>query len=258
MNRSEIYTRILNRMRYYDYQHGFIHSHINQEGGWDSHQEKCRSMILKAMDLYKPRKITAYGSGWLLELPLAEMLNKTDEIVLVDIIHPPDVYRQTEGIKKIKLVEDDVTGGLVEEVWKVAGKRNFFNKLNSLDRITIPEYNPAEDPGLVLSLNLLTQLEYLPLKLLKAKAKADEAEFMHFREEVQKSHMRFLLKHKSLLITDVEAVFTDVKGKASEKKTVFAEIPPGKVSSEWVWDFDLKHSDYNRKNSVLKIKAVIF
>jgi hypothetical protein len=258
MKHSDSYIRILNRMRYYDYQQGFIQSHINQQGGWDSHQEKCRNLILKAMDLYKPKRVTAYGSGWLLELPLAEMVENTDEIVLVDIIHPPDVYCQTEGMKKVRLVEDDVTGGLIEEVWKIAGKRTFLNKLPSLDQITIPDYKPAEDPGLVLSLNLLTQLEYLPLKLLKAKSKATEAEFEHFREEVQKSHMRFLSKHNSLLITDVETIYTDVKGNMSGKKTVFAEIPPGKVSEEWVWDFDLKYSDYNRKNSVLKIKAVIF
>ncbi len=257
MTHTESYRKILARMRYYDYQHGFIHSHIHQDGGWESHQERCRKLILKAMDIYEPVKVTAFGSGWLLELPLAEMLEKTGEIVLVDIIHPPDVYRQTRDMKKIRLVEEDATGGLIEEVWKKAGSRSFLNKLASLDDIVIPEYNPGEDPGLVLSLNLLTQLEYLPLKLLKAKSKASEAGFESFREEVQKSHMRFLTKHPSLLITDVAATYTDVKGNVSEKKTSFVEIPAGKASEEWIWDFDLKYSDYNRKSSVLKINAVI-
>lgn len=257
MSYNDSYKRILNRMRYYDYQHGFIHSHIYQEGGWETHQEKCRRLILKAMDLYKPKKVTALGTGWLLELPLAEMLEKTDEIVLVDIIHPPDVYRQTEGMKKIRLVEEDVTGGLIEEVWKIAGKRTFLNKLSSLDQIVIPDYNPEEDPGLVLSLSLLTQLEYLPLRLLKAKSRASETDFEHFREKVQMSHMRFLSKHKSLLITDITAVYTDVNGNTTEKKTAFAEMPAGKINEEWIWDFDLKFSDYNRKRSVLKIYAVI-
>ena len=258
MTHNDSYRRILNRMRYYDYQHGFIHRHIHQEGGWETHQEKCRRLILKAIDLYKPKKITALGSGWLLELPLSEMLERADEIVLIDIIHPPDVYRQTEGMKKIRLLEEDVTGGLIEEVWKIAGKRTFLNKLPSLDKIVIPDYNPEEDPGLVLSLNLLTQLEYLPLKLLKAKSRATEADFEHFREEVQKSHMRFLSKHKSLLITDITAIFTDIKGNISEKKTAFVDLPAGKINEEWIWDFDLKYSDFNRKRSVLKIYAVIF
>jgi hypothetical protein len=257
MTHSESFRKILARMRYYDYQHGFIHRHIHQGGGWESHQERCRKLILKAMDIYKPGKVTVFGSGWLLELPLAEMLEKTGEIVLVDIIHPPDVHLQTRGKKKIRLVEEDATGGLIEEVWKKAGRRSFLNKIASLDDIMIPDYNPVEDPGLVLSLNLLTQLEYLPLKLLKAKSKAAEADFERFREEVQKSHVRFLMKHPALLITDVTEVNTDVKGNVSEMKTAFTEIPAGKVSEEWIWDFDLKHSDYNRKSSVLKINAVI-
>lgn len=257
MTHNDSYKRILNRMRYYDYQYGFIHSHIHQDGGWTTHQEKCRNLILRAMDLYKPRRVTVLGSGWLLELPLVEMLEKTDEIVLVDIVHPPDVYRQTEGIKKITLVEDDVSGGLIEEVWKKAGKRTFLNRLTSLEQIIIPDYKPIQDPGLVLSLNLLTQLEYLPLKLLKSKSRANEEEYGRFREEVQKSHIRFLLKHQSVLITDIKAVYTDVKGNISEKETAFVEMPQGRISEEWIWDFDLKYSDYNRKKSVLKIYAVI-
>jgi hypothetical protein len=257
MTYSDSYKRILNRMRYYDYQHGFIHSHINQQGGWNAHQEKCRNLIMQAMEIYKPARVTVLGSGWLLELPLIEMLEVTEEIVLVDIIHPPDVYRQTRDLKKIRLVEDDVSGGLIAEVWKKAGKLSVLKKLPSLDNIVIPDYNPPGDPGLVLSLNILTQLEYLPLKLLKRKTNATEEEFEYFRHGVQESHLRFLLKNKSLLITDVATVYTDVKGNISEKKTAYVEMPRGKVTEEWIWDFDLKYSDYNRKSSVLRIYAAI-
>jgi hypothetical protein len=258
MTYTDTYKRILNRMRYYDYQHGFIRSHINQQGGWDDHQLRCRNLILKTVDLYKPERVTVLGSGWLLEIPLAELVEKTKEIVLVDIIHPPDVYQQTEGMKNVKLVEADASGGLIEEVWKKAGKRTLLNRLHSLDQIVIPEFTPEEDPGLVVSLGLLTQLEYLPLKLLKRKSKATEEEFELFRKKVQERHMKFLMKYKSLLITDVAKVFTDIKGNISEKKTTFVEMPKGKICEEWIWDFDLKYSDYNRKRTVLKIYAVIF
>ena len=257
MNYTDSYKRILNRMRYYDYQHGFIHSHINQQGGWNSHQEKCRNLIMKALNLYKPEKVTVLGSGWLLELPLAEMIDKTKEIVLVDIIHPPDVYRQARGMKKIRIIEEDVSGGLIEEVWNKAGKRTFLNKLSSLDQIIIPEYQPPEDPGMVVSLNILTQLEYLPLKLLKRKSRATEAELNHFREEIQKSHLRFVMKHNSVLITDVIAVYTDVSGNTSEKITALIPMPAGRITEEWIWDFDLKFSDYNRKRSVLNVTGII-
>jgi len=258
MTQSETYRKILTRMRYYDYQHGFLQRHITQQGGWASHQERCRKTILDAIGIAEPRRVTVMGSGWILELPLAEMLEKTDEIVLVDIIHPPDVYRQTEGMKKVRLVEEDITGGLIEEVWRKAGRRSFLNRLCSLDDIIIPDYEPADDPGLVISLNVLTQLEFLPLKLLRGKSTVREDEFDHFREEVQKSHLRFLMKHRSLLITDTTEVYTGPRGNITEKKTALVELPPGKISDEWTWDFDLKHSDYNRKSTQLRICALIF
>jgi len=74
-------------MGYYNYQNGLIIHHVNQEGGWESHQERCRSFILKALELYKPQKVTVLGSGWLLELPFAELIEQTEKVCLIDIIH---------------------------------------------------------------------------------------------------------------------------------------------------------------------------
>ena len=75
-------------MGYYNYQQGLINNFLVQENGWLNHQQKCRNFILKAIEYFKPGKITVLGSGWLMELPLIEMVEQTDEICLVDIIHP--------------------------------------------------------------------------------------------------------------------------------------------------------------------------
>jgi len=257
MTHDPSYRRILHKMGYYDYQQGLIYHHLNQEDGWNSHQQNCRNFILKAIEHYRPEKITVLGSGWLLDLPLAEMAEKTGKVILIDILHPPEVISQTSGIKNVQLIEQDITGGLIEEVWKKAGKRTYLNRLSSLDEIIIPEYQSADDPGLVISLNILTQLESQPERLLKKKSRATEAEFRHFRGEVQKKHLGFLKKHKSVLITDVAEFITDDNGKTSEKETIFTTMPEGKMKEEWIWDFDLLRSDFNKKSSVFKINALI-
>jgi hypothetical protein len=244
-------------MGYYDYQQGLICRHLNQRGGWDSHLERCRSLVLRALDMHKPDKVTVLGSGWLLELPLTEMIERTGKVVLIDIVHPPGVYSQTAGMDRISVVEQDVTGGLIEEVWKKAGTRTFLNRLPSLNQIIIPEYHLDEDPGMVISLNILTQLEFLPLKLLRKRSKATESEFLRFRENVQKNHIGFLMQHRSVLITDVAEVFTEASGNTAEEKTALIQMPAGKVSEEWTWDFDLIKSDYNKKRSVMKVFAAI-
>jgi hypothetical protein len=160
-------------------------------------------------------------------------------------------------MKNVQLIEQDITGGLIEEVWKKAGKRTILNRLYSLGEIIIPEYQLVEDQGLVISLNILTQLESQPERLLKKKSRATEAEFRHFRGEVQKKHLGFLKKHRSVLITDVAELITDNNGKTSEKETLATAIPEGKMKEEWIWNFDLLRSDFNKKSSVYKICALI-
>jgi hypothetical protein len=257
MAHNSSYRRILHKMGYYDYQQGLIYHHLNQQVGWDSHHQKCRSFILKAVDFYRPDKITVLGSGWLLDLPLAEMAEKTDKVILIDIIHPPEVITQTAGMKNVELAEQDITGGLIEEVWKKAGRRTFLNKLSSLDDIYIPDYQPDDDPGLVISLNILSQLESQPELLLKKKSRASEDQFRRFREEIQRKHVRFLEKHKSVLITDVAEIITGSQGTITEKSTLLASLPEGQAKEEWIWDFDLLRYDFNKKSSVYRICALI-
>ena len=120
-------------MGYYNYQRGLIVHHLNEEGSWNSHLTNCRNFILKSLDFYKPSIITVLGSGWLLDLPLAEMNEMADEINLVDIIHPPEVKDQVADMKKIILREEDVSGGLISEVWNMVSHKTFLNKIRSFD-----------------------------------------------------------------------------------------------------------------------------
>jgi hypothetical protein len=257
MPHSPSYRRILHKMGYYDYQQGLIYRHLNQENGWNQHLDNCRNYLLRALDLIRPEKITILGSGWLLDVPLTELTEKTEKICLVDIVHPPEVIAQTAGMKNVEIIEQDIGGGLIEEVWDKVRKYTFINKPKSLDFIKVPEYQFFDDPGLIVSLNILTQIEILPERFLRKHTKATEEEFIKFRKEVQQKHLSSISSHRSVLLTDTSEVFTDLKGNVSEKKTLLAELPEGSQSESWTWDFDLKSSDYNRQRSVLSVTAKI-
>jgi hypothetical protein len=257
MPHTPSYRRILHRMGYYNYQQGLIYRHLNQHSGWDSHLEHCRNFILKAIDITKPVRITVLGSGWLMELPLMEMAEKAEKIYLVDIVHPPEVISQTSIMRNVHLSEQDLSGGLIEEVWNKAGKKTFLNRLASLKTIMIPDYEPLEDPGLVISLNILTQLEILPEKLLQRKSKAAAEEFINFKKEVQEKHIGFLKKYPSVLISDIQEIIFDADGTQTERNTLLADLPPGKLKEEWIWDFDLRNADYNTKKYQFKVVAKV-
>jgi hypothetical protein len=234
MAHNESYRRILHKMRYYDYQHGLIYRYLNQGDGWNSHLEKCRSLILKALKIDSVKKVH-----------------------LVDIIHPPEVINQVSKLHKVTIKEDDITGGLIEEVWKEIKSIPFYRKLKTLENIVIPEYKPEDDPGMVISLNILTQLETLPVKYLKNRSKADDNEFIRFRSDIQNKHISFLKKHKSVLISDVIETYTDNSGNVKDNQSVIIDLPNGQYKEEWTWDFDLKRSDYYRKRSVFKVVGII-
>lgn len=244
-------------MGYYNYQRGLIFHHLKEEGGWNSHLKNCRNFILRAVDFYKPSKVTVLGSGWLLDLPLREIADQVSEINLVDIVHPPEVKSQISEMKNVVLREEDISGGLIEEVWKKSGRKTFLNRLDSLEVIEIPEYQPQFDPGIVISLNILTQLENLPFEFLKKRSVKNEEGFLWFRKEVQSKHISFLKKYRSVLITDVSEIITDSSGHTTENPSVLTDLPEAKLKEEWTWNFDLRNSDYYRKKSVFKIAAIL-
>lgn len=257
MTHSISYRRMLNKMGYYNYQNGLIYRNLKQEGGWDSHLEHCRSFILKSLDFHKPEKVTVLGSGWLLELPIAEMIERTRNVCLVDIVHPPDVINQTGSLKNVEVIETDISGGLIKEVWQKTRKYSFFNKLHSLENITIPEYVPHSDPGMVISLNILTQLESLLISFLRKRSDIKEEEYYRFRTEIQLKHLDFLKKQKSVLITDVAEIFTNSSGSVTREVTAVAGLPEGISKEEWDWHFDLAGSDFKTKKSILKVVALL-
>lgn len=256
MSHRTSYRRILHKMGYYNYQRGLIFHHLNEEGAWSNHLRNCRNFILKSLDLYKPSVITVLGSGWLLDLPLKEINDAADVINLVDIVHPPEVKSQVADLKKVILREEDVTGGLIEEVWKKASRRTFLNKLRSIQEIKINEYQPGFEPGLVISLNILTQLESLPLEFLRKRSKADDESFLHFRKEIQSRHISFLVKHKSVLITDISEIITENQGNTIEKPSVLIDLPFSRLKEEWTWDFEHKNPDYYNKRSVFRVTSL--
>jgi hypothetical protein len=252
------YRSILGRMGYYSYQSGLIYRHLGQEGGWDTHLARCRNYIINAAARFNPTAITVLGSGWLLDLPLAELTENTGMIYLVDIVHPPEVREQVSKYSTVKLVEADLTGGLVKEVWNKAGGFSLFKKSIPLAEFKMPEFKPDFEPGLVISLNILTQLENLPVELVKRKIKADENELTDFRRRIQQSHLDFILKHRSVLITDFEEVYSSEKNENKVVGTMLVKADGGIEREEWTWDFDLRESDYYRSRSVMKVIAVTF
>ena len=248
--------RILSRLGYYNYQERLIFRHLRQEGAWDSHLSNCRRFIMEAVEHFNPARITVLGSGWLLDFPLAEIIEKGIELHLVDIVHPPGVRAQVASFDKVSTEERDITGGLVRELWEKTRGYNFLWRLKSLEKINVPVFHLEEDPGLVISLNILSQLDFLPMRMIMKKGTIAQDEMMNFRRDIQQKHLDFLASYSFVLITDYIEVITDDSGSVLEEKTLFTGLPVHNRSEEWIWEFDHKHSDFFGKRSSYRVKAL--
>jgi hypothetical protein len=244
-------------MGYYNYQSGLIYRHLNQEGGWDEHMENCRRFILRAVDYYSPSKISVLGSGWLMELPLVEIIERDIQVCLVDIFHPPEVIVQAGNLKNVELVEADISGGLISEVWQKSSGYSFLKKMKSLNEIAISEYKPEYETGMIISLNILTQLESLLVDFLKRRSDVKEEEYLVFRKAIQEKHIEFLMKHQSVLISDMAEISTGRSGNVNSVPTMVADVPDGIFREEWTWNFDSKSVDFYNSTSVMKVLALV-
>jgi hypothetical protein len=110
---------------------------------------------------------------------------------------------------------------------------------------------------MVISLNILTQLESLLIDYLKKKSKIKEEEFNLFKTEIQRKHIDFLNKHRSVIITDYEEVITKRYGSIKTVPTMVTDLPPYKFCEEWIWNFDQTGVDLYNSRSQFKIVAII-
>jgi hypothetical protein len=246
MTQSLRYRRMLSRMGYYNYQNGLIYNHLQQEGHWEGHLQMCRKHILETADLTKCNTITVLGSGWLLELPLAELIERSYRVVLVDVVHPPEVRSQTRELRNVTLVEADVSGGVVEMVWNMTKGFNFFRRKPDFNSLPVPNFRPDFDPGLVISLNLITQLEARPVSMIGAEYGIRARDLAVLRQKIQQSHIEFLRCHASLMISDYEECKLRKSGDETIEKTLLADPTGGEIIGKWTWDFDLEgRENYN-------------
>jgi hypothetical protein len=225
---------------------------------WAPHQERTRAVIRKAMERCKKRgKAVVLGSGALLDVPLTELAAGFGEVVLVDVVHPLTAAWRRRHVPNVRTVTADVTG-IAEAVYRVARDPN----------ATLPRAEPDlfcndGDVDLVASVNLLSQLPYLPAEYLTRAGVHSPEAIESFARDVVAAHGRYLrrLPGVTTLIADVESLTVDGKGKVIGREDTLYGAPPPKGDEEWVWQLAPRpeahrHYSYHRRVvGVVDVKA---
>jgi hypothetical protein len=253
--------KILRKFNFFSDQSGIINRYIREGGAWDKHLENTRAFIIKAANSMQKGKACVLGSGWLLDIPYQELSLMFDELVLVDIKHPPQIVHKLRNTKNIRLFESEITG-LAEPLYHLLkdSDKTHLPELTAIkpiyDSIFLHELNSSD---FVVSVNLLNQLDILICDYVQKNHKFTDEMVKRFRKYIQQNHIGLLPEGKTALITDItELNFDKQLQLADSRKLVFVEFPVCTKTETWNWDFDLQKNYRKGLKTIFEVVAVQF
>jgi hypothetical protein len=229
-------------LNYFTDQQGIMKRYLVEKDQWQPHLNRCKEFIIHSMPQYPKLNIAVLGSGWLLDVPISEML-LNHQVTLIDIHHPKQIWHKFRAYNNVSFVEKDLTYGLVSKARRSKSASEFFSffeKTGPSDEFMQYDY--------VISINLLNQLDILLIDTIKKKFRATESQLWLLRKKIQDNHVLSLPKGKSTLITDwTELSFDDSCFLKGSQSLIYTDLLDRNEFKEWTWVFDTKKT-YRKNN----------
>lgn len=194
---------------------------------WASHRLECKSFITEHIQSAKHfDSILVFGSGPLHEIPIEVLSKKFKKVVLVDVVHLSVTKKQCASLHNVEFIEHDVTE--IEQKILSSGQLQNY----------IPESFVNESWGLVLSVNLMSQLPLHLENFVRKKLKFSDNEIEIFLQNVTRNHLLYLQSFESpvLLITDVETHYLDGQQKSLQVDHTYSHLKLPPPQKRWMWD----------------------
>ncbi|MBU8891342.1 MAG: hypothetical protein KOO66_01075 [Bacteroidales bacterium] len=232
--KTEIKDKIkLRNMKYISDQEGIMRRYIRERHDWNIHIKETKNFILKSAKTKEKNRVVVLGSGWLLDLPLKELSEIFNEIILIDIYHPKQIRRKAKEFSNVTLQTNDITGGLIDFFYKNRKKKVLFSSADSF------KYLIPKDTDFVISLNILCQLHIILIDYLKKFGIYSVQELKTLEKQIQLSHLTMLPKEKTCLITDYEEeIYDEDNILIGINPLLHFDLPNGNFSNKWQWKFD--------------------
>jgi hypothetical protein len=204
---------------------GILYRYRRHRGAWRPHLETAKQVILEAVAACPGREsVAVLGSGALLDVPLADLLAGFRRVVLVDVAHPWRVRLRAALTQRLTLLDADLTG--------LGGRPSPGMAVPSP-----PDLPAVQSADLVISLNLMSQLAYVPVSQLELLGQTEE-QTDAFAAGLVRAHLDWLrrLPGRVCLVTDVKRIVLDPKdGVIGEIDPLYGlSLPEG--GTEWNWD----------------------
>jgi len=238
-------------------QQGLMNRFIRESSGWKTHLEKTRNFISGSFHQTEAETVAVLGSGWLLDVPLEDLIKRFRHIYLVDMHHPIQIRKKTADMNKVELVEEDITGGAVAQIWESfrGSKKQMLEEILK-GQIDLQTPLPGIHPDAFISVNLLDQLDAFLCDYLMKQGRFQQEALAPLRASIQASHLDWIKKKPGCLVTDAIEEVVDRKGNRSSKGVLYTELPAGIRYDSWRWDFDTMETYHPGSRTYMEVQAV--
>jgi hypothetical protein len=198
---------------------------------WQPHLDKTKSLILEdAQKRIGRGRVIVLGAGNLLDVPLDRLTGMGEQIDLVDILFLRRAKRRVRPYENATLISKDITG-MAEFFWQWSKMPERY----MLPPVIEPDFSDLADAGLVISLNILSQLP-LPYSVWMEKNQWNDGN-EDFLDKIMTRHVNALIKLRVpvLMIADIEHLYledNEVIGRHSALPKDFSHAP----FATWDWD----------------------
>lgn len=246
-------TRNIRKVGYIKDQKGILKRYNYEYENWQSHLQKCKEIIISQFKNCNANKVAVLGSGWLLDVPINELINNFNRIDLYDINHPKPIKRKYENNLKVNFIEKDLTNGLINKANEAKIAKDFLSELDQSKSISF-----EQDYDLVISINILNQLDIMLCDYIERKFKIDDSDLKLIRSKIQRNHIELLNKYNSCLISDCVEQQINKGDVVKENNLLYCDLLNGELIDSWIWNFDTRKTYNSKYTTSFIVKAYNF
>jgi hypothetical protein len=220
---------------------------------WQPHLDNTRRFILSVAEKVQNRnKVVVLGSGLLLDVPLAELSSIFRKVVLMDIVCLPEVRGQIREYGNVSFIEHDVTN---------IAERLYANRLQGVPELPKAAPAPSEfskDAGLVISLNILSQLWVVPRTYASLQRPALSHDLVEdWCRRIVESHFASLASMSCdvCLVADHEFIKRDKGGSIISRATTVYDLVLPDPDASWTWNIAPAGNDGESSSKELNVGA---